>query len=96
MQRSLSMNNETATEEKDELCCDDTRALLEKYDRKEKNRKDDVFAMQTALCLLIITAFLALKAFSPTLFSELFHIVSELIRDEKEILPEITGKLSFL
>lgn len=94
------MNNETAiAEEKDadaELCCDDTRALLEKYDRKEKNRRDDVFAMQTALCLLIATGFVALKAFYPAVFSEIFALLSELIRDEKEILPEITGKIPFL
>ncbi len=86
------MNNEdfaalTDEHAEGELCEDSTEMLLKKYERRREQKTDDIFAVQTLICLLLAAGFFVLNYFKPDLCGELFERLSSLISDEKELFP---------
>ncbi len=78
------MDYEELTEEADE---DSTEALIEEYDKKRRNRADDVIATQAVLCILLGIFFIAGNMLYPDIVGDVFHKLRGLVTDEKSIMP---------
>ncbi|MBR6242523.1 MAG: hypothetical protein IKQ90_03400 [Ruminococcus sp.] len=66
---------------------DDTSQLLQHFEGRSRRKKDDVPAMQAALCILCAAAVLAADAISPGMGKQLFRQIKELSADGHELFP---------
>ena len=73
----------------EEQCEDSTEVLLEKYDRKRTQKFDDITAMQSVMCILLVVALFVLNLTAPELSEPIFVRISELSQDKKEVIPNI-------
>ncbi len=90
MQGADFLYTDEINEAEDEIPCEDsTEVLFKKYDRQKAEKIDDVFAMQTVMCILIAAGMLILNIVQPELCSELYGQLRELTEDESEIMPNI-------
>ncbi len=64
-----------------------TEALMEEYDRKRRNRADDVIATQAVLCILIALLFIGGSFFRPQLTGEVFGRLKALSSDPAPAVP---------
>lgn len=71
----------------EEPCEDNTEMLLKKYEHKRSQKTDDIFAVQTLLCVLLAGAFFVGNIFYPEVCSALLEQLKTLISDKKEIMP---------
>ena len=78
------MENEEVCEETDS---ESTEALMEEYERKRRNRADDVIAAQAVLCILLALLFIGGSIFRPELTGEVLEIVRSLASDSSEVIP---------
>ncbi|MBE6862079.1 MAG: hypothetical protein E7497_04150 [Ruminococcus sp.] len=84
------MNCDKTTESGSEIPCEDnTEVLLKKYDSRKRQKTDDIFAMQTVICILIAAGLLILNIVQPELCGELYGRLCELTEDENEVMPNI-------
>ena len=74
-------------EAKDEYDSDSTEALMAEYDRKRKNRADDVIATQAVICILLAALLLGGRIFRPEITGEVFSKIKSLSADGPEIMP---------
>ena len=59
MQGADFLYTDEINEAEDEIPCEDSsEVLLKKYDRQKAEKIDDVFAMQTVMCILIAAGML--------------------------------------
>lgn len=80
----------------EEQCEDSTEVLLEKYDRKRTQKFDDITAMQSVMCILLVVALFALNLTAPELSEPIFVRISELSQDKKEVIPNIIDLIAEL
>jgi len=79
---------ELTPEEEFEFPCDDsTEELLKKYDKKRKQRYDDITAMQTVVCILLAAILLVSNLFYPEICEPVFDDLKKHVSDQKEIMP---------
>ncbi len=84
------MNPEEINETEDEIPCEEsTEILLKKYDSRKRQKIDDIFAMQTVMCVLIATGLLIMNIVQPELCGELYGRLCELTEDDSEVMPNI-------
>lgn len=75
-------------EDKNEIAGEETtEELLEEYDKKRRNRADDVIATQTVVCIMLALLFFAANRFLPDVTGEVFEKLRCLVTDSKEIMP---------
>jgi hypothetical protein len=72
---------------KDELDSGSTEALIAEYDRKRKNRADDVIATQAVVCILLAALLVGGRIFRPEITGEVFGRIKSLATDTAEIMP---------
>ena len=72
---------------KDEYDRDSTEALMAEYDRKQKNRADDIIAMQAVICILLAALLVGGRIFRPEITEEVFGRIKSLSADRGEIMP---------
>lgn len=77
------MENEEKIEENE----DSTEALIEEYDKKRKNRADDVIATQAVVCILLAVLFIAGNMLYPDITGAVFRKLRGLVTDENSIMP---------
>jgi len=63
-----------------------TEELLDTYERKRKNRADDVIATQAVLCILLAVMFCCGRYFYPELTEAVFNRVKELTADSSYVI----------
>ncbi len=80
----------------EEQCEDSTEVLLEKYDRKRTQKFDDITAMQSVMCILLVVALFVLNLTAPELSEPIFVRISELSQDKKEVIPNIIDLIAEL
>ncbi len=80
----------------EEQCEDSTEVLLEKYDRKITQKFDDITAMQSVMCILLVVALFVLNLTAPELSEPIFVRISELSQDKKEVIPNIIDLIAEL
>ena len=85
------MENEEVCEELDN---DSTEALIEKYERKQRNRADDVIAAQAVICILLTLLFIGGSFFFPEITGEVFEKVRNLASDSSEVIPNPIDMIS--
>ncbi|WP_024860640.1 hypothetical protein [Ruminococcus flavefaciens] len=78
------MENEEMHEETGE---DTTEALMESYDRKRRNRADDIIATQAVICILIGVLFFAGNMLYPDITGAIFQKLRGLVTEDKNIIP---------
>ena len=78
------MENEEMLEETGE---DTTEALMESYDRKRRNRADDIIAPQAVICILIGVLFIAGNMLYPDITGAIFQKLRGLVTEDKNIIP---------
>lgn len=78
------MENEDANEEFDS---GSTETLVEEYERKRRNRADDIIATQAVICILLVLLFIAGSIFRPELTGEVFAQLKSLTADSSEVIP---------
>ena len=78
------MENEERIEETAE---DSTEALIESYNRKRRNRADDIIATQAVICILIGVLFIAGNILYPDITGAVFQKLRELVTEERDIIP---------
>jgi hypothetical protein len=78
------MENEEMLEETGE---DTTGSLIESYDRKRRNRADDIIATQAVICILIGVLFIAGNMLYPDITGAVFHKLRGLVTEDKNIIP---------
>ncbi|MBR6967619.1 MAG: hypothetical protein IKH78_03710 [Ruminococcus sp.] len=76
-------DKETAAEPAD----DSTDALMEEYDRKRRNRADDVIAAQAVICILLGAALFCAELFRPDIAGELLGRLRGLSADSSFVVP---------
>lgn len=81
--RGDSMENEEIIEETDE---NSTEALIESYDRKRKNRADDIIATQAVICILLGVLFIAGNMLYPDITGAVFAKLRGLVTEDKNII----------
>ena len=78
------MENDEVREEYDS---GSTEALIEEYDRKRRNRADDVIATQAVICILLALLFIGGNFFRPELTGEVFVRLKHLAADSSAVVP---------
>lgn len=76
-------NEELSTEENEQ---DTTEELLETYERRRKNKAEDVIATQAVLCILIGALFVCGRIFYPQVTGEVFGRLRELVTDSSFVI----------
>ena len=66
---------------------DSTQALLEEYDRKKKNKPDDVIATQAVVCILIGLLMFGANLLYPDFTGAVFSRLRELTSDSRDVIP---------
>lgn len=79
--------NAESEEAVSETAEDSTQALLEEYDRKRKNKPDDVIATQAVVCILIGLLMFVANMLYPDITGELFARLRELTTDSVSVIP---------
>ena len=74
-------------ENREEPDCGSTEALLEEYDRKRRNKADDVIATQAVICILLAALFICGNIFRPGLTGEVFGRLRSLMADSTPVIP---------
>lgn len=73
--------------ESEELDSGSTEALIKEYDRKRRNRADDIIATQTVVCILIAVLFICGNIFRPEITGEVFGKLRSLSSDSTNVIP---------
>lgn len=74
-------------EEINELPEDSTELLIEEYDKKRRNRADDIIATQAVLCILIGALFIAGNMLYPDITGAVFSRIKALASDNSSVMP---------
>ncbi|MCR5599201.1 MAG: hypothetical protein K6G33_00440 [Ruminococcus sp.] len=75
-------------EEKNEFAEEETtEELIAEYDRKRRNRADDVIATQAVVCILAALLFFAAGRIYPEITGEVFAKLRGLVTDSREVMP---------
>ena len=77
------MGNDEAKEEYDS---GSTEALMAEYDRKRRNRADDIIATQAVICILLAALLAGGRIFRPEITGEVFGRIKSLSADGAEIM----------
>ena len=77
----------TPEENYDEPCEDSTELLLERYDRRRSQKTDDIFAMQTVVCVLLAAVLFVSNLFLPEVCAPVYEKLRTAVSDEREIIP---------
>ena len=83
-------NNEPLTEPAD----DSTEALIKEYDRKRRNKADDVIAAQAVICILLGAALFCTQLLRPDIAEELLGRFRSLTGDRSFIVPNLIDLVS--
>lgn len=71
----------------DNPCSDDTEELLKKYEKKRSQKIDDIFAMQTVVCVMAAAALLIANLIRPDIAVPVYERLQELVTESTEIMP---------
>lgn len=82
-EETFAENEETVPE----TSADSTEALLEEYDRKRKNKPDDVIATQAVICIIIGLLMFGANMLYPDITGALFARLRELATDSSSVIP---------
>ncbi|MDD7515596.1 hypothetical protein [Ruminococcus flavefaciens] len=63
-----------------------TEELIDTYERRRKNKADDIIAAQAVLCIFIAALFIFGRIFYPEVTGEVYHKLTALITDKDFVL----------
>ncbi|MCM1314450.1 MAG: hypothetical protein NC205_03405 [Prevotella sp.] len=93
------MENENIQQDIEEIsvpCEDDTKELLEKYDRRSRRKADDVPAMQAVVCIIAAVFMFGLNILYPETAEEVFSRLNQAVFSGKNIFPNPIDLISEL
>ena len=74
-------------EAKDEYDSGSTEALMAEYDRKRRNKADDIIATQAVICILLAALLAGGRIFRPEVTAGVLGRIKSLAADTAEVMP---------
>ncbi len=74
-------------EEEKNVTEDTTEELIEEYDKKRRNKADDIIATQAVVCIVMGVLFFAAGRLYPDITAELVAKLRGLVTDSREVMP---------